>query len=158
MLEVDTRARRDAPIGLVGIAKEAAPRDRRNFLERGWIGLVGDGPEEQQDRGQRVSLGTQARGTQKVTDLARGFAAMPSNTGAGLDVRPIEFSYTVIAESRPVANGVSARLVPNKPKGEFETKTIAFVALIGDVHEGGPVKECISMENIPKQTLRSKLV
>lgn len=83
---------------------------------------------------------------------------MPAHSGARLDIGPVEFSDAVVAEPRPVADGVGTSLVPDEPQGELETQTVALVALIGDVHEGRSIKECISMENIPKQTLRSKSV
>jgi len=56
------------------------------------------------------------------------------------DVGPVEFSDAVVAESRPVTDRMGKNLVPDESQGEFETQTVAFVALIDDMHEECPSK------------------
>jgi len=41
-------------------------------------------------------------------------------------------------------------LVPDESQGEFETQTIAFVALIGDMHEEYPSKNIFPWKISPK--------
>jgi len=65
---------------------------------------------------------------------------MPTHASTRFDVGPIEFADAVVAEPRPVTDRVGARLVPDESQGELETQTVALVALIGDMHEGGPSK------------------
>ena len=71
MFEVDARAWRNTPIGLVGVTQETPSGDGGNFFERSGIGLIGNDPEEQEDGGQGMSLGAKAGRAQKVIDLGR---------------------------------------------------------------------------------------
>ena len=71
MFEIDARAGRHAAVGLVGVAEEPTPRDGGDFLERGGIGFVGYGSEEQENGREGVRFGADCGGAQEVIDLGR---------------------------------------------------------------------------------------